>query len=243
MTSPEWQTVLNAPIGSVISFQWVNLLSDMENYYLFSRFHWTSNYDYCWGFMDDGSNYSSSLIHGPRIPIPPTAPIIMLRDVKVLHYQFTEWERQESKVRWYQCWERLNQPQRKPIEVYRYYHRPHIIIPEQTHPIPDHWLRGYRDQGIDMTSIYKPPGRPWWDWQVLDMIDKYGPYQFRREDIWRVDWTAVYRERYGEDPVKSLADPRNRFDRFMHRWLQKTQLYDHKRPIRILEWLLGRLGW
>lgn len=235
MTSPEWQTVLNAPIGTVIHFQWVNVLNDMENY-------WTSPYDYGWGFMDDGSDFTGSLIHGPRIPNPPTAPIITLRDVKVLHYQFVDWDRQESKTRWYQCWERLNRPQRRPIEVYRQYHRPHIVSPEQIHQIPDHWLRGYGEKGIDMTSIYKT-GRPWWDLKVLDMIDKYGADHFRHEDIWWVDWAAVYRECYDKEPTNSMSDPRSHFDRLIHYWLQKTQPYYHKRLVRVLEEILKLFGW
>jgi len=235
MISPEWQTVLKAPIGSVIHFQWVNVLNDMENY-------WTSPYDYGWGFMDDGSDFTGSLIHGPRIPNPPTAPIITLRDVKVLHYQFVDWDRQESKTRWYQCWERLNHPQRRSIEVYRQYHRAHIVAPEQIHPIPDHWLRGYREKGIDMTSIYKI-GRSWWDQKVLDMIDKYGAAHFRHEDIWWVDWAAVYRERYDKEPTNSMCDPRSYFDRLIHYYLRKTQPYYHKLLVRVLDQILKLFGW
>jgi Glycosyl transferase family 2 len=234
LTSPEWQTVLNAPMGSVIHFKWVNVISDLDHY-------WTSPYDYAFGFMDDGSDHIGSLIHSSRVPVPTGAPTFVLHDVKVIHYQFVDWARQESKTRWYQCWERINHPQRRSIEIYRQYHRPHIVLPDQIHSIPDHWLQGYREQGIDMTSIRRI--RPWWDWQILDLLDKYGVDHFRREDIWWIDWTAVYRERYGEEPSHSLRDPRNRVDRFIHRWLQKTQPYAHKLPIRLLERLLGYFGW
>lgn len=235
VTSPEWQTVLTVPIGSVISFKWVNFISDLEHY-------WTSPYDYAFGFMDDGSDHTGSLIHSSRIPIPARAPTYVLHDVKVIHYQFADWDRQESKTRWYQCWERLNHPQRRAAEIYRQYYRAHIISHEQIHPIPDCWLQGYYEQDIDMTSIRRI-GRPWWDWQVLDLIDKYGAAHFRHEDIWWVDWAAVYRERYDKEPTNSMSDPRSYFDRLIHYYLQKTQPYHHKLLVRVLDQILKLFGW
>ncbi|MEH2413473.1 glycosyltransferase family 2 protein [Nostoc sp.] len=234
-TSPEWQTVLTAPIGTVIHFKWVNFLSDLEHY-------WTSPYDYAFGFMDDDSDHTGSLIHSSRIPIPAGAPTYVLHDVKAIHYQFADWDRQESKTRWYQCWEKLNHPQRRAVEIYRQYHRAHIVSDEQIHPIPDRWLQGYYEHGIDMTSILRI-GRPWWDWQVLDLIDKYGANHFRRENIWWVDWAGVYRERYGKEPANSMCDPRSYFDKLIHYWLQKTQPYCHKLLIRTLDQILKLFGW
>ena len=235
MYSPEWETVLMAPIGTVIRFEWVNFLPNLETY-------WTSPYDYGWGFMDDGSDHVGTAIHSPRIPVPAAAPTIVLRDVKVIHYQFADWERQESKTRWYQCWERINHPERTAIEIYRQYHRAHIVSPDRVHPIPGRWLQGYYDRGIDMTSIRRPY-RPWWDREVLDLLDKYGTAHFRREDLWWVDWDAVYQELYGKKPAHALSDPRNRCDRLVHRWLQKTQPHHHKFLIRVMERLLNLLGW
>jgi Glycosyl transferase family 2 len=235
MTSPEWQTVLKAPIGTVIRFKWVNFLSDLETY-------WTSPYDYPWGFMDDGSDHVGTTIHSPRIPMPLNAPTILLHDVKVIHYQFADPDRQASKTRWYQCWERLNHPHRRAIEIFRQYRKSQVVAPEQIHPIPPAWLQGYRDHGLDMTSILRL-GRPWWDWQILDLIDKHGANHFRREDIWGVDWAAVYRERYGQEPPPSFTDPRSRLDRLIQRWLYKTQPYHHKLAIRVVDRCLSILGW
>ena len=48
--SPEWQTILQAPIGTVINFQWVNLCPDMKNC-------WIPNRDFAWGFIDDNSEH------------------------------------------------------------------------------------------------------------------------------------------------------------------------------------------
>ncbi|AGY58635.1 glycosyltransferase family 2 protein [Gloeobacter kilaueensis] len=235
MTSPEWRSVLAAPPGSIIGFQWVNILPDLQRY-------WTSPYDYYWGFMDDGSDHGGSTIHSPRIPLPPRAPRLTLREVKVMHYQFTDWERLESKTRWYQCWERINQPERRAVEVYRQYHHMYAVAPERIQPIPGDWLTGYRERGIDMTSVLRDR-HPWWDKEVLDLFEKFGTAHFRRQNIWQVDWQAVYRELHEQEPPVALGDPRSRIEKLIHRWLAKTQADKSKFPIRTFDRLLGLLGW
>lgn len=97
LDSPEWKTVLDASPGTIIRFQRVNLLPDMCSYWLDD----TNKSDFPWGFMDDGSEHIGMKIHSNRIPLPTTAPSINLRSVKVLHYQFVDWERMQSKHRWY----------------------------------------------------------------------------------------------------------------------------------------------
>jgi len=107
-------------------------------------------------------------------------------------------------------------------------------------------MQGYVDRGIDMTSIHRPH-RPWWDKELVDMLDKYGPAHFRRQNIWNVDWDAVHREIYGKDASRSLSDPRNKLDKWVHRWLQASQAhyqpYNRTLDIRIIEKVLHLLGW
>src|SRR5215510_5602039 len=103
LTSPEWKSVLEAPMGTVFYFTWANLLPGAQSY-------WSPSYALPLGFMDDGSDHVGTKIHSRRIPIPSGSREIKLQDIKVLHYQYTNWERMESKHRWYQCWERRNNP-------------------------------------------------------------------------------------------------------------------------------------
>jgi glycosyltransferase involved in cell wall biosynthesis len=241
MTSPEWQTLLTVPVGSVIRFKWVNLMSDMEHY-------WEDPWDHGWGFMDDGSDPSrAAIIHNTRIPIPLNSSDILMREIKVMHYQFTDEARRQSKWRWYRCFERILNQERSAIKIDRKYTEPFSNLrSDQIRPIPSHWLQGYRDQGINMTSINRTY-RPWWDREVVDMLDKYGADHFRRQNIWSVDWAEVYREIYGKEPSRSLSDPRNKFEKWAHRWLQASQSYyqpyNQTIDIRIIEKVLKLLGW
>ncbi|WP_404790599.1 glycosyltransferase family 2 protein [Altericista sp. CCNU0014] len=238
-TSPEWQTLLDAPMGTAVRFKWCNLMSDLEHY-------WQAPWDYAWGFMDDGSEPTWSTLHTTRIPAPLNAPDILMRDIKVMHFAFTDDMRRESKWRWYQCFERVVNPHRSAIELYRQYHEEDSLRPDQIRPIPSHWMQGYVERGIDMTSVRRPH-RPWWDKELVDMLDKYGAAHFRRQNIWTVDWDAVYREIYGKDPSRPLSDPRNKIDKWVHRWLRSSQAYyqpyNRTFDIRYIERFLKILGW
>jgi hypothetical protein len=235
MNHPEWNTVLQAPVGTVIRFQWANLLPDMCSY-------WTPTYDFAMGFMDDGSEHTGKKIHNPRIPVPAQASTLMLRDIKVLHYQYTDWERMKSKNRWYQCWERLNQPSRQAIDIYRQYHHMDALPQQVINPLPEEWLSGYEEQGIDMTSVYRE-GAFWWDREVLDWLAKHGSETFKREAIWNVDWLALSQTINSHSSLVDCYDPRSRFDKYVHRWLRKTQPIYSRREIRLIEQILKMLGW
>jgi Glycosyl transferase family 2 len=212
--SPEWCTTINSLPGTVIKFQWVNIRPDFQTY-------WTSR-DLPLGFMDDGNDHRGQSIHSPRIPISVSAPTIVLRDIKVLHYQYTDWERMQSKHRWYQCWERLNFPERRAIEIFRQYHHMYSIAESEIKPISLEWLDGYTKRGIDMTSIIHQEIF-WWDQQVLDFFDKYGTKIFKREAVWDVDWQGIAQELERGAITSNYTDPRNKLDRLVHKWLKKTQ--------------------
>ncbi len=231
--SPEWKTVLQAPVGTVIKFQWANIRPDLQSYWAAAHFPW--------GFMDDGSHHRGERIHSPRIPLSEAAPTIILGDIKVLHYQYADWERMKSKHRWYQCWERLNQPSRRAVDIYRQYHHMYAIPEQEILPLPREWLAGYEREGIDMTSIYGEPVF-WWDREVLGWFEKYGTKTFQREAIWDVDWVALAKKINPEGPHGDYSDPRNRWDKYIHRWLRATQLTPSRQRYRI-ERILRYWGW
>jgi hypothetical protein len=234
MNSPEWKTVLQAPVGTVIQFQWANLLPDLRSY-------WEVN-ERNYGFMDDGSEHFGTKIHSPRIPIPAQAPAIVVRDIKVLHYQYTDWERMKSKHRWYQCWERLNQPWRRAIDIYRQYHQMDVLPHSQIRPLPREWLSGYEQQGIDVTSVCRE-GVFWWDRQILDLLGKHSPETFKREAIWDVDWSALSKKINPDGSSVDYYDPRSKFNQYVHQWLRKTQPIHSRRDIRLIEKVLSFLGY
>ena len=242
--SPEWNTVLQAPMGCVIRFQWPIILSDFRTY-------WMPRIDYAYGFMDDGSEYEGTKIHESRIPRPVQASTITLRDIKVMHYVGVDSEKWKSKHRWYQCWECLNQPQNRPIRIYRRYHRNDVVPVNEIKPMPKEWLSGYEQQGIDMTSIRRE-GFFNTDKQVLEFLVEHGPARFKRIAIWDVNWTALYKKNNPHDPPVEFRDPRNRFEKIVHYWLRQTQYqyqftyFSGHRPsivTRIIQSILKCFGW
>src|SRR6266446_8064816 len=55
LASPEWNSVLQAPTGTVIRFQWPIILSDLCSYWMYPA-------DHAWGFIDDGSEHKGRAI-------------------------------------------------------------------------------------------------------------------------------------------------------------------------------------
>lgn len=233
-TSVAWQRVKEAPPGTVIEFRWANVRPDLRHYWLSPTIH-------PWGFVDDGRPHSGREIHSVRVPRPPGAPTITLDDIRVLHYQYANWERMQSKHRWYQCWERVRYPKRRAVDIYRLYHHMDYIPARQLSPIPREWVDGYTAHGIDLSS-FAPSALYWWDREVLALFAQYGTRTFRREAVWDFDWTSVARHVYGDD-APAISDPRGLFDRLMHGWLRATQPLARTMPMKAFQKLFVLVGW
>ena len=232
MTSPEWQRVLEAPPGTVISFQWVNIAPDL-------RRGWLSE-DKPFGFVDDGKPHQGKKIHSHRLPTPSGAATLVMRDIKVLHYQYTDWQRMKSKQRWYQCWERINHPQKRPVQIYRQYHFMDVAL-EDAEPLRNEWFTGYVEAGIDMTSIPQE-GYYRWDEDLVQFLQEYGVEKFRKLNVWDNDWADVGRA-MGLNVNSELSDPRSWSERVVHQWLAKTQRRRKGLKVRAIQQVLRLMGW
>ncbi len=235
LESPEWQKILNVKPGTVIGFRLVNIKPDLTSY-------WSPNPMFLFGFMDDGSEYQGSKIHTFRIPIPDTSSRIMLNKIKVLHYQFTDWDRMESKHRWYQCWERLNNPKRRPIDIYRQYHHMYAIALNDIQKLQPEWFLGYKQQGIDMFSVNRQEFYRW-DKEVLVYFNEYGTAKFRREAIWDVNWLEIATKVNPDSSKIGIYDPRNSIEKHIHSWLKKTQPHASNLDIKLIQLFLRIYGW
>ena len=115
------------------------------------RFRWimiNKNLSSCWempkwtvfgAFVDDGSTYSPHGLMHNRELFPPKKKCYA-KELCVLHFQFVDWNRMRSKHIWYQCFERINFPQKSTIDIYRTYHwmyNPNI----QYKSIPKEWQK------------------------------------------------------------------------------------------------------
>lgn len=232
--SPEWEQISKAAPGTVLTFQWVNVLPEFTH-------GWIRPEDLPLGFVDDGSDHRGEAIHSARLPVPPDAPRLRLDAVKVLHYQFTDWKRMESKQRWYQCWERLHHPAKRAIAAYRQYHHMDAIPAEHRHPLRPEWLDRYRQAGINMTEVRREEAYRW-DREVAGWLAEHGAALFRRCDIWEIDWAERCRH-FGITPGRPISDPRSALDKWVHRWLAQTQGRSLEPSVRTRQRLLRLFGW
>jgi glycosyltransferase involved in cell wall biosynthesis len=187
LSSEEWETTKSAAPGTVIEFPKIELFPSPARYFRHSaqdEGDW-----HALGYVDDGVEYSGTKIHSNSVPVPEGAPHLQFNEVGVLHYQFCDWSRMESKHRWYRCYERLEFPQKRGVEINRKYSWMYRQSFE-TERSPEEWTRRYEEEGIDMTTI-RSPAVFWWDWEVLRMFEAHGTEQFKGLDIWDVDWERL----------------------------------------------------
>jgi hypothetical protein len=223
--SEEWAAILKSPIGTVFNFSLINIKPDFKEY-------WRRDY-FSWGFMDDETTtHEGSLIHSTRIPIPQNSTKFICHDIKVLHYQYTDWQRMQSKHRWYQCFEVINRPHLHSITIFRIYHHMYAIDKKELHKLPNEWFDFYETKGINMRSINKEKVYHW-DKQVALYFEKYGTKQFALINIW-------------QNPTGKFPDPRNIPQKLLHRYLLWSHVfYYQKFPIsttiraidKCLKWL------
>lgn len=209
--SDEWEFIMHAPPGTVIRFKWVNLKPGFTKY-------WSPDMHFPWGFMDDGSEHIGAVIHSTRIPMPSNSMKIDLDKIKVLHFQFVDWERMASKHRWYQCWEILNRPKRSSLEIYQQYHHMYEVKDAELLEVKKEWFDYYLANNIDIKDI-KKEGIYWWDREVLGYFQRYGTGMFRKLDIWDTDWKKLANH-FRIEGVKSNDDPRSFLDKHIHEWLK-----------------------
>jgi len=222
-TSSEWQSVLSAKPGTIIKFQWANLGPDLKTMWL--------GYHFPWGYMDDGYRHEEEKkIHNGRIPIPSNHDVIYIQQVKVIHFQFTDWPLMESKHRFYQCFETLNFPSKSAVDIFRQYHHMLAIPKSQIVPIPNEWILEYSHLGIDILTVNFET-KNWFDGQTLKLIEKNGAKVFKKLNIWDVNWVEIA-ELWNKTNLKIYKDPRNIVDKFIQSWLLKTQTKLDKRRYR-----------
>ncbi|MCL4378623.1 MAG: glycosyltransferase family 2 protein [Actinobacteria bacterium] len=226
LNSPEWNKILNSTPGMIIKSKFVNIAPDMDHY-------WSGPVEVYLGFSDDSSEYVADKIHTARLIAPKDAPVLHLEEIKIMHYQFTDWERMESKHRWYQCWERINNPGKSAIRIYRPYHHMYSVRKNEMNTIPAEWVSQYSELGIDIKKVNKDKFY-YWDKIVLGYIDKYGAGFFAKDAIWDINWVRIA-EMYGFKDSEKFRDPRNFLHKTVHWWLKKTQRNHTNIFVRVID--------
>ena len=157
VTSLEWQTLLSSPPGTIIAICRIELWKTPLYYkpiYPINRYNWMT-----FGFMDDGSEYDpggGGVFIGNRLIETPGKRVLQLNEIVLLHYQYTDFQRAQSKTQWYQCFDRSNDPKRNPTQLHRFYNQ---YISENLRyapqPVDMEWFRGWQERGIDVTTVHR----------------------------------------------------------------------------------------
>jgi glycosyltransferase involved in cell wall biosynthesis len=234
LSSPAWRAALRAAPGTVLRLRWANLLPGCQKV-------WIPPKRIVFGFVDDGREHHGNVIHSTRLPAADDQPSVILDDHFVLHYQYADWSRLKSKQRWYQCWERVHHPRKRPIQLYRQYHFMDAIPSDEVRRTDPAWFTAYSEAGLDLTAV---PEQSWypWDEDVLDWLIEHGTRTFARLDVWEPDYRALA-ERLDRAADIPLSDPRSRATRLVHRWLARTQSRADRRLVRLAQRALIALGW
>ena len=201
----DWKRMLNGIEGEVFGFEWVNVLPKFNK-------AWINKGPFPWAIIDDGSEHTGKYIHSPRIPLNVSSNIIPLTTIKVLHLQYLNWTRMESKQRYYQCLERVKFPDKPPVEIYRMYHHMYSIPKSRITEVLSVWVEKYIELGLDFEklSIGK---KFWFDDEIKTLINTYGAIKFKRDEVW--------------SSISKAEDPRNLLDKLIHKYMKLTQPYLH----------------
>jgi glycosyltransferase involved in cell wall biosynthesis len=232
LASSEWERLKRAPGGTVAFFDWVNLQPGLET-------AWIPSEPIPFALVDDGAEHTGTQVHSRRVPLRDGSPKLRIDEVKVLHFQHVDWRRMQSKQRWYQCWEALNHPEKRPIQIYRQYHRMDAFPASEMHEADRSWL----EPGTEFGDGRAREALLHWDHEVLAWLAEHGAQRFRRIAIWDVDWLSLARAWGHQVTPATLGDPRTPFERAVHGWLRRTQPIAGRRRIRAIQRALAPLGW
>lgn len=175
-STQDWKDMLVADTGTVFKFKWPFIASCFEKYWAGSE----PNMPFA--FMDDGSEHNGSKIHSTRVPFPTHSTVVDIVDFVVMHYQFTDWKRMESKHRWYQCFERIEFPNKSAVEIFRRYNHMYQVKEKDKYNIPKSWFEFYLTSGIPISSV-EISDRYYWDREVENFKKQHGEHFFRNIDL------------------------------------------------------------
>ena len=199
-----WEDFLKLPTGTNICFEKPEIL-DLPPRCVRT----TARYTY--GFIDDGSPMEGRLIHSRRTPGKPSNLHHISSEVVLLHFARVRWMEYCIRQAVYGMIENVNCS--KSLRVRNCYYSPLAFTRfgnGTAIPIPQEWLNGYREHGIDLMS-YRTKRFNSFHLRGLRLMGEHGQKRFGYDDIWWEDWEAarVYFLGIGESglPTSPISPP------------------------------------
>jgi glycosyltransferase involved in cell wall biosynthesis len=224
---PELVTLRESPPGTTGWLKWQNVLPSVNTSV---PAEWMPV-----AYVDDGREHVGRRLHSRRLPVAPDGNNLYLQRLCLLHYHYVDWEKMLSKIRFYQCLERIDHPEKNSVSIYRFYNK-WQALEQAAQPMPSEWIDGYACRGVDITSVIRQGGNLW-DEQVFHFLSEYGAEKFSDIQIWLNDW-VTYARKVGHPNPEQFRDPRSWWQRKFHSYLFKTQSKHHHRWVRELDRML-----
>ena len=205
--SPEWEKMCNSEPGTHFTLDWVQLLPGGRGCFM------PNTMDVA--FVDDGAEYVGKWIHSPRIPENKDRKI-KLNDIKLLHFISIDENRVLSKHRWYKVVEYAENDANPWDVCVRYQDSKLETYDNDIVNVKSDWIENWEW----IQSIGSGSGFYWYDGKVLGYMDEYGTQEFKKLNIWYVDWTkkASIAGMRGD-----FSDPRSLLDKLAHRFISKNR--------------------
>ena len=165
----------NLEPGIAVSIPFLNLKSEAEG--------WIVPLDpIC--FSDDGREpENSSPIHFPRSCFASFEKVVDF-GLLTMHLQYLDFDRFESKMRWYKCLEIVKFGERNPIALYRRYRHLDAISDKDMVEILVEWTERYVLRGVDPFH-FERSRKYWWEEEadkLFDLLTLESKYLFNSVD-------------------------------------------------------------
>jgi len=197
--SDEWKSIHSLPLGTVIYMDNPDLVEGTRRC--------VRGYIKPFGFVDDGAEVQTRLVHSLRVPTPNGANKVYWKEATLLHYNSLRKNACRAKRRMYCVIENTNRTMSLLRRLRVYGNLPDTPIPQavKTH---DKWFKGWEQKGVEMHK-FEDPEFGWWDFEVLRHFATYGERRFWLDDIWDLNWERARQwalnEGYGGIPSQPIS--------------------------------------
>lgn len=180
----EWETLRNAPPGTVLRFPRIEIFSFDECYIhsIIDR-----------GYVDDGRAFDVAKIHANSTPIKSGLPTLTCHRIAILHYSGLRRQLGEAKMRYYCMLDNIYGT--RPVFERRILYRQGAILDMirsagRLIPFDEQWIKDYEAQKIDMTSVFDDQSS-WHDEACVDLMVEHSSKRFFMDPIWYYDWERI----------------------------------------------------
>lgn len=177
--SEDWREIRQSKEGIVWLFPWLQICPGFDSFWKFG-----TNYG---AFVDDGREFVPHGVIHARATFWATSPneLKTASNIGLLHFQFVDWNRMQSKHRYYQCFEHIAFPTKSAIEVFRKYHWM-FDSDLSKESIPSHWIEDYKKLGVDIIKNVSFENEYWWDKKIDRYFAAYSPKHFRHYETFKL---------------------------------------------------------